>query len=50
MNKLIFSLHYQEDPFLIEVPSLIVWLDYVGTDAIATPDLICLIEEFYYSN
>jgi hypothetical protein len=50
MKKLIFSLHFQEDPFLIEIPCLIVWLDYLGCDAIATPDLICLIEEFYFSN
>jgi hypothetical protein len=49
MKKKIFYL-FQDDPVLIESTNPIIWLDYCGSDAIATPDLIVLIEQFYFSN
>ena len=51
MKKRIFHLRVPDlEPVLIKSNSLIVWLDYIGADAIATPDLICLVEQFYYPN
>ena len=43
--------HLKEDPHRIEsIESLITWLDWVNLDAIATPDLIVLIEKYYFEN
>jgi hypothetical protein len=52
MKKRIFYLRERgRDIHLAENPeSLICWLDWIGADAIATPDLICLIELCYYPN
>ena len=51
-NKTIFHLRTAEpDPYLIEICySVINWLDFIGHDAIASPDLIVLIEQFYFEN
>jgi len=52
MKKKVFYLREPgRDLFLAENPeSLICWLDWIGVDAIATPDLICLIEVNYFPN
>jgi hypothetical protein len=49
--KSIYYLQHQKDSFLIESTShIITWLDWIGIDAIATPDLIILTEQFYFEN
>jgi hypothetical protein len=46
MKKQVYYL--QDEP--PEVENLITWLNYVGYEAIASGDLICLINEFYFPN
>ena len=49
--KSLYHLHPQKDSFLIETCySIINWLDFIGYDAIASPDLIVLIEQYYFEN
>jgi hypothetical protein len=48
--KQIFYLKNQVDPFLIESVNPIIWLDYIAGRLMASPDLIVLIEQFYFSN
>ena len=51
MKKDLYHLRNQKDTFLIEVPApVITWLDWIGSDAIATPDLVILIEAYYYES
>jgi len=52
MKKEIFYLRtVQTDPYLIEICyNVITWLDWIGSDCIASPDLICLIEKFYFES
>ena len=52
MKKKVFLLREPgRDPFTAENPeSLITWLDWIGCDCIATPDLLCLIELTYFPN
>jgi hypothetical protein len=49
MKTRIFILKNPDEP-IRKTESLIIWLDYFGASAIATPDLICLIESFYFPN
>jgi hypothetical protein len=51
MKKETYFLKNQVDPLLVETcHSVINWLDWIGLDAIASPDLIVLIEQFYFES
>ena len=52
MKKEVFQLRKpQADPYLIEICySVITWLDWIGYDAIASPDLIVLVEQYFWEN
>jgi hypothetical protein len=49
MDKRIYYL--RDESHLIETCyNVITWLDRIGSDCIASPDLIVLIEQFYFEN
>jgi hypothetical protein len=51
MKKEIFYLKNQVDSNLIETCyNVITWLDWIASDCIASPDLVVLIERFYFEN
>jgi hypothetical protein len=49
MKKRIFCLKPPDEP-IRRTESLITWLDYFGSSAIASPDLLVLIEVNYFPN
>ena len=48
--KQIYHLTPTPEDLIQETLNVINWLDWIASDAIATPDLIILTELFYYSN
>jgi len=48
--KQIFYLKNQVDPHLVESVNPVIWLDYIAGRPLASPDLIVLIEQFYFEN
>jgi hypothetical protein len=49
MDKQIYHLRDESHP-IETCYNVINWLDFIGYDAIASPDLIVLIERFYFEN
>jgi hypothetical protein len=51
MKKQTFYLQKpQDDPFLVGTYSIIIWINYIDWQAIASGDLVCLLQEFYFPN
>lgn len=51
MGNQIFYLKNQPDHFSVETcHDVITWIDWIGIDAIASPDLIVLIEQYYWES
>jgi hypothetical protein len=50
MEKQIFYLKSQVDHFMVESVSPVIWTDYIAGRPLASPDLIILIEQFFFFN